>query len=84
MKPSKASFGSARCIWPGQKVKILGIPFKASMEEAANIFTTIIRTAPYGKYTARAHFDLGRAREKQGAERGGPGGLPVGRGKIPE
>lgn len=51
----------------GRKVKILGIPFKASMEEAANIFTAIIRTAPYGKYTARATFDLGRAREKQGS-----------------
>jgi outer membrane protein assembly factor BamD len=51
----------------GRKVKILGIPFKASMEEAANIFSAIIRTAPYGKYTARATFDLGRAREKQGA-----------------
>jgi len=51
----------------GKKVKILGIPFKASMEEAANIFMAIIRTAPYGKYTARATFDLGRAREKQGS-----------------
>jgi len=51
----------------GRKVKILGIPFKASMEEAANIFSAIIRTAPYGKYAARATFDLGRAREKQGA-----------------
>lgn len=51
----------------GRKVKILGIPFKASMEEAANIFSAIIRTAPYGKYTARATFDLGRAREKQGS-----------------
>jgi outer membrane protein assembly factor BamD len=51
----------------GRKVKILGIPFKASMEEAANIFSAIIRTAPYGRYTARATFDLGRAREKQGA-----------------
>ena len=51
----------------GKKMKILGIPFKASMEEAANIFTAIIRTAPYGKYAARATFDLGRAREKQGA-----------------
>ena len=50
----------------GRKVKIFGIPFKASMAEAANIFTAIIRTAPYGKYTARATFDLGRAREKQG------------------
>jgi outer membrane protein assembly factor BamD len=51
----------------GRKVKLFGIPFKASMDEAANIFTAIIRTAPYGKYTARATFDLGRAREKQGA-----------------
>jgi outer membrane protein assembly factor BamD len=36
------------------------------MSEAAEIFAMIIRTAPYGKYTARAQFDLGRAREKQG------------------
>jgi outer membrane protein assembly factor BamD len=50
----------------GRKVKIFGVPFKASMDEAANIFTAIIRVAPYGKYTARATFDLGRAREKQG------------------
>ena len=51
----------------GKKVKLFGIPFKASMEEAANIFTSIIRTGPYGKYAARATFALGRAREKQGA-----------------
>jgi outer membrane protein assembly factor BamD len=51
----------------GRKVKIFGIPFKASMDEAANIFAAIIRTAPYGKYTARAYFDTGRAREKQGS-----------------
>lgn len=51
----------------GRKVKMLGIPFKSSMNEAVNIFASIIRTAPYGKYTARAHFDTGRAHEKQGA-----------------
>jgi outer membrane protein assembly factor BamD len=51
----------------GRKVKILGIPFKASMDEAANIFAAIVRAAPYGKYAARAQFDIGRAREKQGA-----------------
>jgi outer membrane protein assembly factor BamD len=51
----------------GRKVKILGIPFKASMDEAANIFAAIIRNAPYGKVTARAYFDTGRAREKQGS-----------------
>jgi outer membrane protein assembly factor BamD len=51
----------------GRKVKILGIPFKASMDEAANIFAAIIRSAPYGKYAARAYFNTGRAREKQGS-----------------
>jgi outer membrane protein assembly factor BamD len=30
------------------------------------IFAAVVRTAPYGKYTARAQFDIGLAREKQG------------------
>jgi outer membrane protein assembly factor BamD len=51
----------------GRKTKILGIPIKASMDRAVEIFTIIIRNAPYGKYTARAQFDLGRAHEKQGS-----------------
>lgn len=50
----------------GQKTKVLGITIKSGVEQAADIFTMIIQTAPYGKYTARAQFDLGRAREKQG------------------
>jgi outer membrane protein assembly factor BamD len=29
------------------------------------VFAAVIRTAPYGKYTARAQFDIGLAREKQ-------------------
>jgi outer membrane protein assembly factor BamD len=49
-----------------QKTKILGITVKTGNEQAADIFTMITRTAPYGKYTARAQFDLGRARERQG------------------
>jgi len=51
----------------GKKIKFLGIPLKASMNSAVGIYTMIIRTAPYGKYTARAQFDLGRAYEKQGS-----------------
>ena len=50
----------------GQKTKLLGITIKSGLDQAADIFTMIIRTAPYDKYTARAQFDLGRAREKQG------------------
>ena len=49
----------------GRKSKILGIPIKSGLNQAVLIFNMIIRTAPYGKYTARAQFDLGRAYEKQ-------------------
>jgi outer membrane protein assembly factor BamD len=51
----------------GQKTKILGIPIKSGMSQAVLIFNTIIRTAPFGKLTARAQFNLGRAYEKQGS-----------------
>jgi len=51
----------------GKKLKLLGIPFGSSMDRAAEIFAAVVRTAPYGKYTARAQFDIGLAREKQGA-----------------
>jgi outer membrane protein assembly factor BamD len=51
----------------GKKLKLLGIPLATSMDRAVDIFAAVIRTAPYGKYTARAQFDIGVAREKQGA-----------------
>lgn len=51
----------------GHKQKILGLPLKSGMGQAVLIFNTIIRTAPYGKQTARAQFNLGRAYEKQGS-----------------
>lgn len=51
----------------GQKQKVLGIPIKSGMGQAVLIFNTIIRTAPYGKHTARAQFNLGRTYEKQGS-----------------
>ena len=49
----------------GKKIKILGISMGSSLDRAVEIFASIIRTAPYGKYTARAQFDIGLAREKQ-------------------
>src|ERR1700682_6143404 len=51
----------------GKKLKLLGIPLATSMDRAVEIFAAIIRTAPYGKYTARAQFDIGLAREKESA-----------------
>src|SRR2546423_320165 len=51
----------------GKKLKLLGIPLGTSMDRAVDIFAAVIRTAPYGRYTARAQFDIGLAREKQAA-----------------
>jgi len=51
----------------GKKLKVLGIPFASALDRAVTIFANVVRTAPYGKYTARAQFDIGLAREKQGA-----------------
>src|SRR5215467_9717653 len=51
----------------GKKLKLLGIPVASALDRAVTIFANVVRTAPYGKYTARAQFDIGLAREKQGA-----------------
>jgi len=51
----------------GKKLRLLGIPVASSLERAVTIFASVVRTAPYGKYTARAQFDIGLVREKQGA-----------------
>ncbi len=62
----EAQFRIGEMYLAGKKMKILGIPVKASMDHAIEIFNAIVKTAPYGKYTARAQFDIGLASEKQG------------------
>lgn len=49
-----------------KKVRLLGIPVRNPIERAIEIFGAIVRSAPYGSYTARAQFNIGRATEKQG------------------
>jgi outer membrane protein assembly factor BamD len=63
----EAQFRIGEMYLAGKKLKLLGIPMATSMDRAVEIFAAVIRTAPYGKYTARAQFDIGLAREKQGA-----------------
>lgn len=63
----EAQFRIGEMYLAGKKLKLLGIPYATSMDRAVEIFAAVIRTAPYGKYTARAQFDIGLAREKQGA-----------------
>ena len=61
----EAQFRIGEIYLAGKKRKILGIPVASSLDRAVTIFASIIRTAPYGKYTARAQFDIGLVREKQ-------------------
>jgi outer membrane protein assembly factor BamD len=63
----EAQFRIGELYLNGRKVKvILGISFGDALDHAVEIFAAVVRTAPYGKYTARAQFDIGLAREKQG------------------
>src|SRR5881398_398526 len=63
----EAQFGIGEIYLNGKKLKVLGIPIASALDRAVTIFANVVRTAPYGKYTARAQFDIGLAREKQGA-----------------
>jgi outer membrane protein assembly factor BamD len=61
----EAQFRIGEMYLSGKKVKLMGIPIAASMDRAVEIFAAIVRTAPFGRYTARAQFDIGLARQKQ-------------------
>ncbi len=80
----EAQFRIGEMYLAGKKMKILGIPVKASMDHAIEIFNAIVKTAPYGKYTARAQFDIGLASEKQGDLESCGQSLSGSRGEIPE
>jgi outer membrane protein assembly factor BamD len=61
----EAQFRIGEIYLAGKKLRILGIPIASSLDRAVTIFANVVRTAPYGKYTARAQFNIGLAREKQ-------------------
>ncbi|HJX25539.1 MAG TPA: outer membrane protein assembly factor BamD [Chthoniobacterales bacterium] len=60
----EAQFRIGEIYLSGKRTKFLGIPMITSMQRAIEIFAAIVRTAPYGKYTARAQFDIGLTRER--------------------
>ncbi|MBO0694740.1 MAG: tetratricopeptide repeat protein [Verrucomicrobia bacterium] len=63
----EAQFRIGEIYLNGKKLKFLGIPVASALDRAVTVFANVVRTAPYGRYTARAQFDIGLAREKQGA-----------------
>ena len=62
----EAQFRIGEQFLQGKKKKFIGIPVGDNLDRAVDIFAEVVRTAPYGKYTARAQFDIGLARERQG------------------
>jgi len=62
----EAQFRIGEMLLSSGKRKIFGISVGSMLDAAIEIFASVIRSAPYGKYTARAQFDIGLAREKQG------------------
>src|SRR5262245_1232450 len=48
----------------GKKLKVLGIPIASALDRAVTIFANVVRTAPYGTYTAPAQFAIGMACEE--------------------
>ena len=63
----EAQFRIGEILLDQKKKKLLGVPVGSTMDDAAEIFAAIVRSAPYGRYTARAQYDIGRARENQGS-----------------
>ena len=62
----EAQFRIGESYLGGKKVRLLGLPIKSALDDAKTIFAAIVRTAPYGKYTARAQFNIGLVNEKRG------------------
>ena len=60
----EAQFRIGEMYLAGKKLKLLGVPVRKAIDRSIEIFAAIIRTAPYGKYTARAQFNIGLANEK--------------------
>ena len=63
----EAQFRIGEILLNQKKKKILGVAVGSTLDYSVEIFASIVRSAPYGRYTARAQFDIGRAREKQGS-----------------
>ncbi len=50
----------------GRRQRILGVPTLPSMTRAADIYSAIVKNAPYSRFAPEAQFRLGLAKEKSG------------------
>lgn len=49
----------------GEPQKLWKIPLLPSQDKTVEIYESVIKSAPYGKYAASSYFQIGLAREKQ-------------------
>jgi tetratricopeptide (TPR) repeat protein len=56
----------ANAFLKGRRVKMLGLRLMPSMEKAEEMYTAILKSAPYSKHAPVTQFNLGLAFEKQG------------------
>lgn len=56
----------ANAFLKGRRVKMLGLRLMPSMEKAEEMYTAILKSAPYSKHAPVTQFNLGLAYEKQG------------------
>jgi outer membrane protein assembly factor BamD len=63
----ESMFKIAKMFLDGQKTKkLLGVSFGGSVERAEQMFTTLLKRAPYSKWAPVAQFNIGQAHERQG------------------
>jgi outer membrane protein assembly factor BamD len=63
----EAQYDIGKAYLDGKPVKVYGIPTLPSMERASNMFSKIIRNAPYSRVAPLAQFGVGQALEKTGS-----------------
>lgn len=49
----------------GERQRLWKIPLLPSQDKTVEIFESVVKAAPYGKYAPAAYFQIGQAREKQ-------------------
>ena len=61
----ESMFKIGKLFLEGEKKKLLGVKIASSMERAKEMFTEIVKRAPYSRWAPLAQFNLGQALEKQ-------------------
>lgn len=62
----QSQFNIAKAFLDGKKKKVLGMSFSPSFETAEEMFSGIVKRAPFHKLAPLSQFNVGQALEKQG------------------